>query len=259
MKIENSATSGFRPPIVTIMGHIDHGKTTLLDKIRGASIASREAGGITQHISAYQTEIKLKSGKTAVITFLDTPGHAAFCQMRARGTQITDLVVLVVSAVDGVMAQTKECIKEIKKSGVPVIVAMTKMDLPGAAPEKIKGQLVELELTPEDYGGQTSLVPLSSKTGEGIDKLLELILLNAEVMELKDESSSPLEAVVIESLLDKSRGPVATLIVKKALLNLVIKFLPKILAAKSRLCLLTPPPPLLRWKFLALNQFPGWG
>ena len=207
--------SSFRPPIVTIMGHIDHGKTTLLDKIRTASVAAREAGGITQHISAYQTEVKLKSGKTATITFLDTPGHAAFCQMRARGAQITDLVVLVVSAVDGVMAQTKECIKEIKKSGVPVIVAMTKMDLDGAAPEKVKSQLVELEIVPEDYGGQTSLIPVSAKTGEGVDKLLETIILNAEVMELKDESASPLEAVVIESLLDKSRGPVATLIVKK--------------------------------------------
>ena len=259
MKIENSATSGFRPPIVTIMGHIDHGKTTLLDKIRGASIASREASGITLHISAYQTEIKLKSGKTSVITFLDTPGHAAFCQMRARGTQITDLVVLVVSAVDGVMAQTKECIKEIKKSGVPVIVAMTKMDLPGAAPEKIKGQLVELELTPEDYGGQTSLVPLSSKTGEGIDKLLELILLNAEVMELKDESSSPLEAVVIESLLDKSRGPVATLIVKKGIIKLGDQIFAENISGKVKAMSVNPATPSSPVEILGFESVPPVG
>lgn len=205
----------FRPPIVTIMGHVDHGKTTLLDKIKGSSVAAREAGGITQHISAYQVDVKTKSGKSGKITFIDTPGHAAFCQMRARGAEVTDIVVLVISAVDGVMAQTKECIKEIKKTGAPVIVAMTKVDMPESSPEKVKGQLVELELTPEEYGGQVALFPVSGKTGQGIDALLESIFLHAEIMELKDESIAPLEAVVIESLLDKSRGPVATLIVKK--------------------------------------------
>lgn len=212
--------NSFRPPVVTIMGHIDHGKTTLLDKIRGSSIAAKEAGGITQHISAYQTEVRLKSGKTGKITFLDTPGHAAFCQMRSRGVSTTDLIVLVVSGVDGIMAQTKECIKEIKKTNTPFIVAMTKIDLEGSSPEKIKGQLVELELTPEDYGGQVPVIPVSSKTGQGIDDLLESILLHAEIMELKDEPQAPFEAVVIESKLDKSRGPVATILVQKGTLRL---------------------------------------
>jgi translation initiation factor IF-2 len=241
------------------MGHIDHGKTTLLDKIRGTSVAAREAGGITQHISAYQAIVKLKSGKTATITFLDTPGHAAFCQMRARGTQITDLVVLVVSAVDGVMAQTKECIKEIKKSGVPVIIAMTKMDLPGASPEKIKGQLVELELTPEDYGGQTSLVPVSAKTGEVIEKLLELILLNAEVMELKDESLLPLEAVVIESLLDKSRGPVATLIVRKGTISLGDQIFAENISCKIKAMSVDPATPSTPVEILGFESVPPVG
>lgn len=208
----------FRPPIVAVMGHIDHGKTSLLDYIRHANIAKKEAGGITQHISSYQTTVKLKSGKTGVITFIDTPGHAAFCNMRSRGANTTDIVVLVISAVDGVMAQTKECVKEIKKSGVPVIVAMNKIDLPASSPEKVKGQLVELELTPEEYGGQVALIPVSAKTGEGIDDLLENILLNAEVMELKNEPEAKLEAVVIESRLDKNRGPVASVIVKKGTL-----------------------------------------
>jgi translation initiation factor IF-2 len=249
----------YRPPIVTIMGHIDHGKTTLLDKIRTASVAAREAGGITQHISAYQTEVKLKSGKTATITFLDTPGHAAFCQMRARGAQITDLVVLVVSAVDGVMAQTKECIKEIKKSGVPVIVAMTKMDLDGASPEKIKGQLVELEIVPEDYGGQTSLIPVSAKTGSGIDKLLETIILNAEVMELKDESASPLEAIVIESLLDKSRGPVATLIVKKGTIHLGDQIFAESINCKVKAISINPALPSTPVEILGFESVPPVG
>jgi len=210
----------YRPPIVAVMGHIDHGKTTLLDKIRTASIANKEAGGITQHLSAYQTTVKTKDGKSGVITFIDTPGHAAFCQMRSRGASITDIVVLVISGVDGVMTQTKECITQIKNSNLPVIVAMTKMDLADSSPEKIKGQLVELDLTPEDYGGQVPVIPVSAKTGEGIDQLLAEILLNAEVMELKSEPSAPLEAIVIESRLDNSRGPVASVIVKTGTLRL---------------------------------------
>ncbi|HPJ16767.1 MAG TPA: GTP-binding protein [Candidatus Woesebacteria bacterium] len=213
-------SGSFRPPIVTVMGHIDHGKTSLLDKIRSANIAAKEAGGITQHLSSYQTTIKTKSGKTGTITFIDTPGHAAFCQMRSRGAQLTDIIVLVVSGIDGVMAQTKECIKEIKKTNCPVIVAMTKIDLEGVSPEKVKGQLVELEMTPEEYGGQVPLIPVSSKTGQGIDDLLESILLHAEIMELSDETTNPLEAIVVESRLDKSRGPVASLIVKKGVVSL---------------------------------------
>jgi translation initiation factor IF-2 len=210
----------FRPPIVAVMGHIDHGKTTLLDKIRSANIAKKEAGGITQHISTYQTRVVLKNGKSGLITFIDTPGHAAFNNMRIRGAHVTDLVVLVVSAVDGVMTQTKESITEIQKANLPVIVAMNKIDLVGSSPEKIKGQLVEAGLTPEEYGGQVPLVPVSAKTGEGIDKLLDLILLHAEIMELKNEPDLPLEAFVVESKLDKSRGPVASVIVKKGTLRL---------------------------------------
>lgn len=210
----------FRPPIVAVMGHIDHGKTTLLDKIRSANIAKKEAGGITQHISSYQTKVTLKNGKSGLVTFIDTPGHAAFNNMRIRGAHVTDLVVLVISAVDGVMTQTKECIAEIQKSDLPVIIAMNKIDLEGSSPEKIKGQLVEAGLTPEEYGGQVPLVPVSAKTGQGIDELLDLILLHAEIMELKNESDSPLEAFVVESKLDKSRGPVASVIIKKGTLKL---------------------------------------
>jgi len=207
---QNKST-GFRSPIVAVMGHVDHGKTSLLDKIRSTDVVRREAGGITQHIGAYQVQ---------GVTFIDTPGHAAFCDMRSRGAQITDIVVLVVAATEGIMPQTKECIEYIKKSDLPVIVAMNKMDLEGASPEKIKGQLVEVGLTPEEYGGQTAVVPISAKTGLGIDKLLELIKLNAEVMELTSEPDAPLQAFIIESKLDKSRGPVASIIVQKGTLNL---------------------------------------
>jgi len=215
----NSANK-FRPPIVAVMGHIDHGKTTLLDRIRNARVAEKESGGITQHISSYQTQVKLKNGKSGLITFIDTPGHAAFCAMRTRGANLTDLVVLVVSATDGVMQQTKECIAQIKKENLPVIIALTKYDLDTRQPEMVKGQLVEMDLTPEEYGGQVAIVPLSAKTGTGIDELLELILLNAEIMELKDESQASLEAVVVESKLDTARGPVAAVIVKKGVLKL---------------------------------------
>jgi len=207
---QNKSTE-FRPPIVAVMGHVDHGKTSLLDKIRSTDVVRREAGGITQHIGAYQVQ---------GVTFIDTPGHAAFCDMRSRGAQITDIVILVVAATEGIMPQTKECIEYIKKSDLPVIVAMNKMDLEGASPEKIKGQLVEVGLTPEEYGGQTAVVPVSAKTGLGIDKLLELIKLNAEVMELTSEPEAPLQAFIIESKLDKSRGPVASIIVQKGTLNL---------------------------------------
>lgn len=209
----------FRPPVVAVMGHIDHGKTSLLDKIRSAQVAKKEAGGITQHISSYQTEIKLKNGKQGLITFIDTPGHAAFANMRIRGAHATDIAVLVISAVDGIMPQTKESIKAIKEANLPVIVAMNKIDLAEANPEKIKGQLVEAELTPEEYGGQVPLVPVSAKTGQGIEELLDLILLHAEIMELPNESEAPLEAFIIESRLDKSRGPVASLIVRRGTLR----------------------------------------
>ena len=212
--------SKFRPPVVAVMGHIDHGKTSLLDKIRSANVAKKEAGGITQHISSYQTTVKLKNGKQGTITFIDTPGHAAFANMRVRGAQATDIAVLVISASDGIMAQTKESIKAIKAANLPVIVAMNKIDLPDASPEKVKGQLVEADLTPEEYGGQVALVPVSAKTGQGIEDLLDLILLNAEIMELKNEPNVPLAAFIIESRLDKARGPVASLIVRQGTLRL---------------------------------------
>ncbi len=201
----------FRPPIVAVMGHVDHGKTSLLDKIRSTDVVKGEAGGITQHIGAYQVKD---------ITFIDTPGHAAFCDMRSRGAQITDIVILVVAATEGLMPQTKECLEYIRKSNLTFIVAMNKMDLEGASPEKIKGQLVEAGFTPEEYGGQTAVVPVSAKSGQGIDKLLDLIKLNAEIMELESEPKAPLQAFIIESKLDKSRGPVASLIVQKGTLNL---------------------------------------
>ena len=200
----------YRPPIVTVMGHIDHGKTSLLDKIRSTDVVKRESGGITQHIGAYQVQ---------GITFIDTPGHAAFCDMRSRGAQITDIVVLVIAATEGIMPQTKECIQHIKNTNIPFIVAMNKMDLEGASPEKIKGQLVEAGFTPEEYGGQVAVIPVSAKTGQGIDKLIDLIKLNAEIMELKSEPQSPLQAFIIESKLDKSRGPVASLIVQKGTIS----------------------------------------
>ena len=207
-------TASFRPPIVTVMGHIDHGKTTLLDKIRGASVAAKEAGGITQHVAAYQVTLDRK-GKKFPITFMDTPGHAAFSAMRSRGARITDMVVLVVAATDGIMAQTKESIAHIKQADLPVIVAINKIDLDSASPEKVKGQLVEVGLTPEEYGGQVACIPLSAKTGKGIDQLIDQILLQADVMELTGFPDVPLEATVIESKLDKNRGPVASVIVAK--------------------------------------------
>ena len=214
MTIQNK----IRPPIVAVMGHIDHGKTSLLDKIRSTSVTRKEAGGITQHIGAYQVTVKQKN-EDRLITFIDTPGHAAFCNMRARGADTTDVVVLVVSAVEGVMAQTKECINHIKKANLPFIVAMNKIDLPNSQPDKIKGQLVEMGFTPEEYGGQTAVIPVSAKTGEGIDKLLEMILLHADLLELPNEPEAPLEAVVIESKLDKNRGPVASIIIQKGTLH----------------------------------------
>ena len=198
-----------RPAIVTIMGHVDHGKTTLLDTIRSSHVVSGEAGGITQHIGAYQV---VKNGKT--ITFIDTPGHAAFTEMRARGAQITDIVILVVAADDGVMPQTKEAIEHAQAAGVPIIVAINKMDKAGANPDRIKTELTEYNLVPEDWGGATSYVPISALTSKGVDELLEMVIL---VSELKDYKANPNRlgmGTVIEAKLDKGRGPVATLLVQ---------------------------------------------
>lgn len=203
-----------RPPIVTIMGHVDHGKTSLLDYIRKAHVVAREAGGITQHIGAYQIEFKGKK-----VTFIDTPGHAAFNKMRARGARVTDLIILVVAANDGVKPQTTEAIRHIKEANVPVIVAINKIDLPNVYPDMAKAQLAEEGILVAGYGGDVDVVELSAKTGQGVDALLDLILVTAELHDYKADPDADLRAVVIESTKDKNRGPVATVIVQEGTLK----------------------------------------
>lgn len=203
-----------RPPIVVVMGHVDHGKTSILDAIRKTSVVSGEAGGITQHIGAYQVQV---DGRP--ITFLDTPGHAAFTSMRARGAQVTDIAVLVVAADDGIMPQTVEAINHAKEAGVSIIVAINKMDKPEANPERIKQQLTEYELVPEEWGGDTICVPVSAKTGAGLDNLLEMILLVADTMELTANPNRMAKGTVIEAKLDTGRGPVATVLIQTGTLH----------------------------------------
>jgi translation initiation factor IF-2 len=198
-----------RAPIVTFMGHVDHGKTSLLDKIRHAHVAQGEDGGITQHIGAYMVQYHDRG-----ITFLDTPGHAAFTAMRARGANLTDIVVIVIDGVDGVMPQTKEAIAHAKAGHVPLVVAMNKIDKPEANPERVKQELVAEGVIPEEYGGEVQFIPVSAKTGEGIDTLLDAILLQAEVLELKAPKDANARGIVIESRLDKGKGPVATVLVQ---------------------------------------------
>jgi translation initiation factor IF-2 len=205
---------GTRPPVVTVMGHVDHGKTSLLDKIRKANVAGGEAGGITQHIGAYKVE-----GKHGSVVFLDTPGHEAFTQMRARGASVTDIVILVVAADDGVMPQTKEAIAHAKAAKVPIIVAINKIDKPGADPERVKRELGEQGLNPEEWGGDTMFVNVSAMTGEGIDKLLEAVQLQSEVLELKANPKRPASGTVLEALLDRGRGPVARVLVQDGTLR----------------------------------------
>lgn len=203
-----------RSPVVTVMGHVDHGKTSLLDSIRETSVIKGEAGGITQHIGAYTIDINGEQ-----ITFLDTPGHEAFTSMRARGAQITDVTILVVAADDGVMPQTVEALNHAKAAGVPIIVAINKMDKEGADPERIKRELMEYELTSEEWGGDTIFVEISAKKNEGIDEILEMIVLVSEVQELKANPDRNAVGTVIESNLDKGRGPVATLLIQKGTLS----------------------------------------
>ncbi len=199
-----------RAPIITVMGHVDHGKTTLLDYIRKTSVQEGEAGGITQHIGAYQIEFKDQQ-----ITFIDTPGHAAFNKMRQRGAQITDIVILVISAKDGVQPQTVESINYIKESEVPFIVALNMMDLEGAKPDNVKAQLAEHEVVVQEYGGDVDTVEISAITGNGVADLLDNVVVLAELLELKADDSAPLEAVVIESTKDQHKGPIARVIVKQ--------------------------------------------
>ena len=212
---DDPAEQVVRPPVVTVMGHVDHGKTSLLDAIRKTHVTAREAGGITQHIGAYTVNTNGKK-----ITFLDTPGHEAFTAMRARGAQCTDISILVVAADDGVMPQTVEAINHSKAAGVPIIVAINKMDKPAANPEHVKQQLSEMELIPEDWGGDTIMVPVSAHSHQGIDDLLEMILLVAEVKELKANPKLPAHGTIVEAKLDKGRGPVATVLVQRGTLTI---------------------------------------
>ena len=204
----------FRPPVVTIMGHVDHGKTSLLDAIRETEVAAGEAGGITQHIGAYQVHHGDK-----VVTFLDTPGHEAFTAMRARGAKVTDIGVIVVAADDGVMPQTTEAIDHAKAAGVPMVIAVNKIDKEGAQPERVRGELAGQGLTPEDWGGDTIFCDVSAKTKEGLDNLLDMILLVAEVEELKANHDAPASGTVIESRLDPGRGPTVTVVVLRGTLR----------------------------------------
>ena len=206
--------NGDRPPVVCVMGHVDHGKTSLLDCIRNTHVTDREAGGITQHIGAYTVSINKQK-----ITFLDTPGHEAFTAMRMRGANATDIAILVVAADDGVMPQTVEAINHAKAAGVEIIVAINKIDKPGANVERVKQELSEYELIPEDWGGSTVFVPVSAKNNEGIDDLLEMILLTSEVLELKANPNRKARGLVIEAELDKGKGPVATILVQKGTLH----------------------------------------
>ena len=203
-----------RAPVVVVMGHVDHGKTSLLDRIRQANVAAGEAGGITQHIGAYRVQIN-----GSPITFLDTPGHEAFTAMRARGAMVTDIAILIVAADDGIMPQTIESINHAKAAGIPVIVAINKMDVPGANPEKIKQQLTEYEMVPEEWGGDTIVCPISAKTGMGVDTLLEMVVLTAEMQELKANPNRAARGTVIEARLDKGRGPIMTVLVQNGTLH----------------------------------------
>jgi translation initiation factor IF-2 len=217
-EVTNNQTQS-RPPVVVVMGHVDHGKTSLLDFIRRTNVTAKESGGITQHIGAYQVKVP-HEGRDTLVTFIDTPGHAAFSAMRARGGQIADMAVLVVAADDGVMPQTKEAIAHINAANIPMIVAINKMDLEGANVDRVKKGLADSGVMVEGYGGNIPVAPISAKTGQGIDNLLELILLTSDLAELSGDSKASPEGVVIESKLDKFRGPLATIILKNGTLKI---------------------------------------
>src|SRR6187401_759036 len=203
-----------RPPVVTIMGHVEHGKTTLLDAIRESAVVETEAGGIAQHIGAYQAEVEGRR-----ITFLDTPGHEAFTAMRARGAKVTDIAVLVVAADDGVMPQTKESISHARAAGVPIVVAVNKIDRPDAQPDKVRSELVNHGLQPEEWGGETIFVDVSAKAKQNLDQLLEMLLLQSDILELKANPHAPASGVIVESRLDVGRGAVATVLVQRGTLH----------------------------------------
>ena len=218
-----------RAPVVTVMGHVDHGKTTLLDAIRSARVAEREAGGITQHIGAYSVHVNDRD-----VVFLDTPGHEAFTMMRARGARVTDVVILVVAADDGVMPQTKEAIDHAKAANVPILVAINKIDKPDANPDRVKKELADLGLVPEDWGGQTVMVAVSAKKKQNLDALLEMILLVTEMSELKANPKRSASGTVLEAKLDKGRGPVATILVQDGTLNVGDTFIAGTIVGKVR-------------------------
>lgn len=218
-KTTDSKKAASRAPIVTIMGHVDHGKTSLLDYIRRSKIAAGESGGITQHISAYQINFSTKEGTKRKITFVDTPGHEAFSALRAHGAALTDIVILVVAADDGIKPQTVEAIKHARSANVPIIVAVNKTDLPGANIERVKQQLSEQELVAEDWGGATVVVPVSAKSGQGVDDLLEMVILTADLLGLKADAEATPEGIVIEANLDKQVGPIATVLVYNGTLH----------------------------------------
>jgi translation initiation factor IF-2 len=219
-----------RAPVVTVMGHVDHGKTSLLDAIRETKVAEREAGGITQHIGAYHVDV----GDGRSVVFLDTPGHEAFTLMRARGAKVTDVVVLVVAADDGVMPQTREAIDHAKAANVPIVVAINKIDKPGANPDNVKRELAELNLVPEDWGGQTVMVPVSAKKRQNLAQLLEMILLSTDILELRANPKRSASGAVLEAKLDRGRGPVATVLVQDGTLNVGDNFIAGPVVGKVR-------------------------